>query len=270
MIKVIVEFNIIPEKKEEFISKAGELIEKSRNESGNISYNLYFNKNNDTGVFIEEWVSEDALEEHKNTEHFKNIAPELEKLQLNTTFKIFNPYKDYDTDNILFKRRSIRSFIKDKKVENEKINMILHAGMQAPSSCNKQPWEFMVIDDNKIIDELALIDRHFELAKKAPLVIIPMGNKATSYKGADGQLWYPLDVSACIENILLEVTALGLGAVWIGCYPDELRINGIKKLFNLPEHLVPFAVLAVGYSAEANYYKNRYDNNKIHFNKYNS
>lgn len=171
-------------------------------------------------------------------------------------------------NNIIFTRRSICSFIKEKKVESEKIELIIKAAMQAPSSCNKQPWEFLVLDDKDVINSIAPLDRHFSLAAKAPLVIIAMGNEKTSYKGENGALWYPLDVSAATQNILLQAAKLGLGGVWIGSYPDEVRIKGLQKHFNIPEHIIPFAVIAIGYSEESNKFVNRYDSTKVHYNKY--
>lgn len=171
-------------------------------------------------------------------------------------------------NNILFTRRSIRSFIKEKKVESEKVELILKAAMQAPSACNKQPWEFLVLDDEKVIESIAPIDKHFALAVKAPLVIIAMGNESTSYKGDNGTLWYPLDVSAAVQNILLESVALGLGSVWIGSYPDEKRAKGLQKHFNIPEHIIPFAVIAIGYSEDNHKFIDRFVKEKVHYNKY--
>lgn len=168
----------------------------------------------------------------------------------------------------IFTRRSIRSFIKEKKVEQEKVDILLRAAMQAPSACNKQPWEFLVLDDEKIIDSIAPIDKHYELAAKAPLAIIVLGNEKTTYRGENGLAWYPEDLSASIQNILLQAVELGLGSVWIGTYPDEKRINGLKKHFNMPEHITPFAVIAIGYSKEKHKFVDRYDNSKIHYNKY--
>lgn len=49
--------------------------------------------------------------------------------------------------------------------------------MQAPSACNKQPWEYLVLDDEKMIDSIAPIDKHYVLAARAPLVIIVLGNE---------------------------------------------------------------------------------------------
>lgn len=148
-------------------------------------------------------------------------------------------------ESTIFTRRSIRSFIKEKKVEQEKIDILLRAAQQAPSACNKQPWEFLVLNDEKVIDSIAPIDKHYVLAAKAPLLIIVLGNEKTSYRGENGLAWYPQDLSASIQNILLQAAELGLGSVWIGTYPDEVRINGLKKHFNMPEHITPFAVIAI-------------------------
>lgn len=171
-------------------------------------------------------------------------------------------------ESTIFIRRSIRTFIKEKKVEHEKIDILLRAAMQAPSACNKQPWEYLVIDDEKVIDSIAPIDKHFVLATKAPLVIIVLGNEKTSYRSENGLAWYPQDLSASIQNILLQATELGLGSVWIGTYPDDVRINGLKKHFNMPEHITPFAVIAIGYSNDNHKFIDRYDSSKVHYNNF--
>lgn len=171
-------------------------------------------------------------------------------------------------ESTIFTRRSIRSFIKEKKVEQEKIDILLRAAQQAPSACNKQPWEFLVLNDEKVIDSIAPIDKHYVLAAKAPLVIIVLGNEKTSYRGENGLAWYPQDLSASIQNILLQAAELGLGSVWIGTYPDEVRINGLKKHFNMPEYITPFAVIAIGYSEDKHKFVDRYDSSEVHYNKY--
>ena len=171
-------------------------------------------------------------------------------------------------ESTIFIRRSIRSFIKEKKVEPEKIEILLRAAMQAPSACNKQPWEFLVLDDENVIDSIAPIDKHYVLAAKAPLVIFVLGDEKTSYKGENGKPWYPQDLSASIENMLLQAVELGLGAVWICTYPDEVRIEGVKKHFNLPDHITPFAAIAIGYSNDNCKFVDRFDASKVHYNKY--
>ncbi len=79
--KVVAKSKVRSDKIDEFKDKAEELIEKTRNEEGNISYELCQEvENPNILTFIEEWESQEALKMHMQTEHFKNIFPELKKL----------------------------------------------------------------------------------------------------------------------------------------------------------------------------------------------
>ncbi len=74
--------------------------------------------------------------------------------------------------------------------------------------------------------------------------------------------------SAATQNILLEATANNLGAVWLGVYPVQERVSGLKKLLNLPENLIPFSIIPFGYPAEEKEVIDRYDEDKVHYNKF--
>jgi nitroreductase len=76
------------------------------------------------------------------------------------------------------------------------------------------------------------------------------------------------DCAAAIENILIEAQYLGLGAVWLGVYPREDRVSGLKKLLEIPENVIPIAVISIGYPAESKEASQRYDEKKIHKNKW--
>ena len=76
------------------------------------------------------------------------------------------------------------------------------------------------------------------------------------------------DLSACTQNILLQAVAEGLGAVWLGFYPIEDRVNSLRQYFNIPEHIIPFSVIAIGYPKENKEPESRYDESKIHLGKY--
>jgi nitroreductase len=71
-----------------------------------------------------------------------------------------------------------------------------------------------------------------------------------------------------LENILIEAQFLGLGAVWLGVYPREDRVAGLKKLLDIPENVIPLAVISIGYPAESKEASQRYDEKKIHLNKW--
>lgn len=166
--------------------------------------------------------------------------------------------------NSIFTRRSIRQFT-EKKVDEKKIENILRAGMQAPSAHNFQPWEFIVVRDEKIKEAIGDMSPYAKLAKKADTLIIALGNMEKIVKD---DLWWQQDMSACTQNMLLQITEEGLGGVWLGFYPDEERVQAVSQLFKLPEHIIPFSVIALGYSEKENTYVDRYDRDKVHFDTY--
>jgi len=66
------------------------------------------------------------------------------------------------------------------------------------------------------------------------------------------------------ENLLLAAAAMGLGACWMGVHPREDRIAHLKKLFNLPENMIPVAAIAVGHPAQQPPPRTRYNESKVH------
>lgn len=165
--------------------------------------------------------------------------------------------------SLIFKRHSVRRF-KDEKVEDEKIENLLKAGMQAPSSCNAQPWEFIVVskdEDKKAISEM---HRFAKPASNASHLIITIGNlNEAKVIGMIEQ-----DLGACNENILLQATHEGLGAVWLGFHPIEDRTLRLKEYLNIPDYCIPFSVICVGYPLDEGKVTLRYDESKVHFDRY--
>ncbi|MDE5839915.1 MAG: nitroreductase family protein, partial [Muribaculaceae bacterium] len=134
--------------------------------------------------------------------------------------------------NIL-SRTSVRNYT-DQPISDEFKSALLHAGMASPSGVNKQPWEFILIDDKEILKSLADSLPYAKMTAQAPLAIAVCGNSARFLDGDDSTLWVQ-DVSAASENILLAAHALGLGAVWTCLYPHEDRMAATSRILNLPE-----------------------------------
>ena len=168
--------------------------------------------------------------------------------------------------NSIFKRKSVRKF-KNQKISDEKIISLLKAGMQAPSAHNSQPWEFLIISDRKDIEEVSTMSPYAKPGKNADKLIITLTNidKINAKKTND---WFTQDMSACTENILIQAVEEGLGGVWLGFYPSKERVNKVKKYFNLPDNIIPFSVIALGYSDDKKDVEDRFSENKIHFGKY--
>ncbi len=164
---------------------------------------------------------------------------------------------------ILENRRSIRKFT-DRPVEEEKIEELLRAAMQAPSAGNQQPWEFIVVTDETLQDELSTLSPYSLPIKNAPIsIVVASTTKSLRFKD-----YAPQDLSAATQNILLKATELDLGAVWQGVYPLQDRMDIIAKILNLPENLEAFSVISLGYSEDKNIFIDRFDKDRIHYNKF--
>ena len=124
-----------------------------------------------------------------------------------------------ETINTIMARTSVRSFT-SQIIEEEKVEQLLRAGMAAPTAMNCQPWEFVVINDRKLLDQLCDSLPSAKMLKEAQLAIIVCGNMQKALEGDMQSLWVQ-DASAASENILLAAHALGLGAVWTGVYPSD-------------------------------------------------
>ena len=163
----------------------------------------------------------------------------------------------------IFTRTSIRNF-QDKPVQKSDIELLLKAAMQAPSAGNQQGWEFLVVDDKETSEKLSKVSQYATPAKKAPLCIIPLGtmNKMKYPENVD------MDLSAATMNILLEAKSIGLGSVWMGVAPLDDRMNKVREIFGLSNDLRPFAIIPIGYPVKENEPKLRYDESKVHWNKY--
>ena len=156
-------------------------------------------------------------------------------------------------------RRSIRSFI-DQPVEDEKLDTLLHAAMSAPSAGNAQPWQFIILKDHAVIDKIPAIHAYSKMCLEAPVVIMCCGD--LSLEKFPG--FWVQDVSAASQNILLTARELGLGAVWAGIYPIEERVTAFRELFNLPENIVPFNIIPIGYTDRKQVEMDRFKAERVH------
>ena len=163
----------------------------------------------------------------------------------------------------IFNRRSIRKYA-NRPIESEKLDRILRAAMQAPSAGNQQPWEFLVVQEPELLEQLSSMSPYAGPIKGAAAAIVLLGNEAHMRFPENWQM----DLSAAAENILLEAVHLDLGAVWLGVAPLEDRMGYVSKLFNLPKTIRPFGVIAMGYPAAENKFVDRYDERRVHFDKF--
>lgn len=160
----------------------------------------------------------------------------------------------------IFHRISVRKF-EDRPVEKEKIMQVLKAGMQAPSACNQQPWEFYVVTDKEKIQELSTATPYSKCAAGAPVVIVPVYRT----EGLVAPSYAEIDLSIAQQNIWLETDEIGLGGVWLGIAPIEERMKEVEEIVGIPEDQRAFAIFPLGYPAEERAQQDRFDESRIHF-----
>jgi nitroreductase len=145
---------------------------------------------------------------------------------------------------IILQRRSTREF-ESRTVPSEMIASILEAGRWAPSGLNNQPWRFVVVNDEQILFKLAYMTKYSSILLQAPAAIAVFLDKETSYS-RDKDI---LAIGACIQNMLLQIQALGLGACWLGEILNKAK--EAEGLLKTPESYEILAVIALGYPMEA-------------------
>ena len=165
----------------------------------------------------------------------------------------------------LLTRRSVRQFEKGKKISREDFEDLLKIAMYAPSGCNRQPWEFVVVEDDETKDKIMQIHSHASFLKDASAAIVVCGD---TNQQLDENFWV-VDTSAAVENLLLAIHGKGLGACWCAIYPYEERMKEFQKLLGLPDNVKPNALVVVGYPLQTPPQpKDRFRQEKIHYGKW--
>lgn len=176
-----------------------------------------------------------------------------------------NAKSDLVMENIL-NRKSVRKYT-NEDVKKEQLEMLVRAGMAAPSARNSQPWLFFVINDRAILDNLAKQLPNAKMLLNAKAAIVVCGNLQKALEG-DGREFWVQDCSAATQNILLAAESMGLGAVWTGAYPRKETVNIIKVELGLPEHIVPLNVIPIGWQTGEEKPKQKYTEENIRWNKW--
>lgn len=156
-------------------------------------------------------------------------------------------------------RRSIRKFT-STPLRDEDVRLILECAMLAPSAMNQQPWQFVLLRDQAMREAAARTSPYTGMAAHAPLVIVVCGDlgeeKAPGY--------WTQDCAAATQNLLLAARGKGIGAVWCGVHPVREREEYLKKLLKLPDRIMPFALVCLGYTEMKFHKEDRFRADRIH------
>lgn len=153
-------------------------------------------------------------------------------------------------------RRSIRKY-RPEQIKQEELEMIIEAGIYAPSGHNTQPWHFTVIQDRKVIEHINDVSKKvmatieiewirdmglnpdLDITYRAPTLIIVSGKKDVPSS--------KIDCCAAVENMLIAAESLDIGSVWLGFAIFGFRIEGEAEKINIPEGYEPYYAFVLGY-----------------------
>lgn len=141
-------------------------------------------------------------------------------------------------------RYSSRKFT-EKPVEKDLLLKVLEAGRIAPSAKNLQPWHFIVITNEKMLNEIKSCYSR-DWINSAQTIIVVCGDHREAWRRADGKIHTDVDVAIAIDHMTLAATELGLSTCWV-CKFDVFKC---ATLMDLPEGVEPIALLPIGYPAD--------------------
>jgi len=140
-------------------------------------------------------------------------------------------------------RFSVRRF-SDRKVEQEKIDLILRAGQVAPTACNNQPQKIYVLQSAEALETLQKC-KHPNFGETLAFLVC-YDSESCWIREYDGKDSGDIDASIVATHMMLEGWELGIGSTWIMHFDPEAVINE----FNLPDNVVPVCILVMGYPAQ--------------------
>jgi len=150
-----------------------------------------------------------------------------------------------ETLEVIHNRKSVRHFT-DQPVSKEQIEILLRAGMAAPTAVNRQPWAFYVVTQRETLDALGEQLPYAKMLHQAQAAIVVCGDMEKAGNLKEKGYWVQ-DCAAATENILLAAESMGLGAVWTASYPYDDRTEVVIRELELPKKYVPLNVIPIGY-----------------------
>ncbi|WP_010247617.1 nitroreductase family protein [Acetivibrio cellulolyticus] len=160
---------------------------------------------------------------------------------------------------VIKSRRSVRKY-KPEQIKQEELEMIIEAGIYAPSGHNSQPWRFTVIQDRKVIEHIndiskkvmatveiewirnAGLNPDYDITYKAPTLIIVSGRR--------DEMSSQVDCCCAVENMLIAAESLNIGSVWLGFASFGFKIEGEAEKIGIPKGYEPYYVFVLGYKEE--------------------
>jgi len=146
-------------------------------------------------------------------------------------------------NELIRNRESIRSYDPARPVPKDTLERILDAGRMAPSACNYQPWEFLVIRSAEMLEKVRAC-YHREWYKDAPQILVVLGLKDKAWvRSFDGYNSIETDLAIVMTHLILAAENEGVGTCWIEAYDPAI----LHKALDLKENQVVFGITPLGY-----------------------
>lgn len=143
------------------------------------------------------------------------------------------------------KRYSCRAYDPARPVTDAQVTEILEAARMSPSAVNFQPWHFVVVRDQARRAQCLAKSRPAFL--DAPVLIVACANPSQAWtRPADSHNHADIDLAIAIQDMMLQITDLGLASCWV-CSFD---IEGVRAALKMPDNIRPVALLPIGYATE--------------------
>lgn len=159
-----------------------------------------------------------------------------------------------DVFEVIRARRSVRKY-KPGPIADTDLGKILEAARLAPSAGNRQPWRFIIVQDEIRKKSVAEAANSQVFLKDAAAIVVASCDPDASAK------WCEKDTMIALEHIALAATALGYGICWIGAFNED----ELKRLLKLPERIKIVALMPIGAPNEKPSLKPRRDFHEIFY-----
>ena len=145
---------------------------------------------------------------------------------------------------LIVSRYSVRAYRKDP-VEQDKLDRILEASRMAPTACNLQPYQIVVIQTAGLEKELLRI-YHREWFVQAPLVLCVCGLPRAAWVRKDGRNYFETDAAIAMDHLILAAANEGLGSCWIAAFDA----SAAREILSIPDGVEPLFFTPLGYAAD--------------------
>lgn len=148
-----------------------------------------------------------------------------------------------DYFELINNRESIRDYNPNTKVNKNTLLKIIDAGRIAPSASNKQPWKFLIISSDEMLNKVRLC-YHSDWFKNAPHILVVVGNKSNSWiRKTDNYNSIETDLTISMDYMILAAEALGVGTCWISAFDNEI----LRKSLQLTKNEIVYSITPLGY-----------------------